>query len=527
MATSFAVILPFFFFGNPSGHDFEFHLFSWMEVLKQWKQGILYPRWAALAHWGYGEARFIFYPPASWTLGAALGALLPWKIAPGAYIWIALAASGISMFVLARSWLPARDATFAAALYATNPYYIVIVYWRSAFAELLSGALLPLLLYLVLRTPDTGRKIIAPMALLVAAGWLINAPSAVMLNYSLAFLIVVSSIFSRSPRALAYAGMAIVLGAALAGFYILPAAYEEKWVNISEVLSPGVRPQDNFLFTPIADADHNRFNFLVSTVALAEMFVLAGALGLTRHRRAQQRRGRWLLVLWMILTMVLMFSFTTILWQHLPKLRFIQLPWRWLLALNVAFALLVTTGVRRWPVRVVLCLAMLGVILVAGHKFQAPWWDTAADIEEMHDAVQGGGGYEGTDEYVPQGADPYEVNKDAPKVGFEGDKRAQAHIEQWGPESKAFTTEISAETNAVLRQFNYPAWRAEVDGKLMATRTRDITGQILIPLHPGNHKIIVVFGRTWDRTLGAVISTAGAVILVVILLRGKEAQKQD
>jgi uncharacterized membrane protein len=72
-----AAILPFLLWGNPSGHDFEFHMFSWMEVLSQWKHGISFPRWAASAHWGYGEARFLFYPPASWTLGAGLGAALP------------------------------------------------------------------------------------------------------------------------------------------------------------------------------------------------------------------------------------------------------------------------------------------------------------------------------------------------------------------------------------------------------------------------------------------------------------------
>ena len=55
------------------------------------------------------------------------------------------------MFLLSRQWLERRDATFAAVLYAVNPYHLVIVYWRSAFAELLASSLLPLLLLLVLR----------------------------------------------------------------------------------------------------------------------------------------------------------------------------------------------------------------------------------------------------------------------------------------------------------------------------------------------------------------------------------------
>src|ERR1700722_945847 len=119
-AAAFAVEIPFFFLGTPSGHDIEFHLYSWLEVLSQWKRGIIYPRWAALAHFGYGEPRLVFYPPASWTLGALLSAVFPWTLAPGIYIWTALVGAGGAVFMLARRWLARRDAIFAALLYAAN-----------------------------------------------------------------------------------------------------------------------------------------------------------------------------------------------------------------------------------------------------------------------------------------------------------------------------------------------------------------------------------------------------------------------
>jgi len=179
MATGLAVVFPFFLLGNPSGHDFEFHMHSWMEVLSQWHTGIFYPRWAALAQYGYGEARFIFYPPASWTLGAALGAILPWKAVPGAYVWLALTFAGCSMFLLARQWLSRRDAIFAAVLYAANPYFLLIVYWRSAFAELLAASFLPLLVLWIVRDRPA-RAMFVPLALTIAGVWLTNVPAAII-----------------------------------------------------------------------------------------------------------------------------------------------------------------------------------------------------------------------------------------------------------------------------------------------------------------------------------------------------------
>jgi len=523
MATAFLVILPFFFLGSPSGHDFEFHVNSWMEVLGQWKQGILYPRWAALAQYGYGEARFIFYPPASWTLGAALGALLPWKIVPGVYVWLALTLSGCSMFLLARRWLDRRDAIFAAALYAANPYYIVIVYWRSAFAELLAGALLPLLLLFALRAEEESEEAVIPLAMIVTAAWLTNIPAAVIVNYSLALLIGVLAILKRSPRILLYGGLAVFLGAALAAFFLVPAAYEQRWVNIAEVLSPGVRPQDNFLFVKINDVDHNRFNLLVSLVASAEMTVLAIAAFFSRAWRWRQPQAWYALFAWTLLALLLNFSFTSFLWEHLPELRYLQLPWRWLLCLNVAFVLFVTMASRRWIVRILVCLAMFAVLTFVWHRVQPPWWETAADFGDMLEHQRSGAGYEGTDEYVPLGADPYETRQNASQVALEGvgPEVQPIQIQRWGAESKVFTAQVDRPGRLVLRLFNYPAWLVEVNGQVVEASTRDLTGQMLIPVQAGENRVQITFTRTWDRTVGGMISgfTAFSLAGFVMLRR--------
>ena len=349
-------IAPFLKWGIPSGHDFEFHMDSWMEVVNQWKQGIVYPRWAELAHWGYGEARFIFYPPGSWTLGAALGAMLPWKIVPAAYCWIVLTATGISMYALARQWLQPPDALFAATFYALNPYHLLIVYWRSAYAELLAAVIVPLMLLCMLRLREEGFRPTLWLSLTLAGAWLTNDPAALMIYYSAAGMAVVMAVRERSPRYLVGTAIAMALGAALAAFYLLPAIYEQTWISIAQVLSPGVRPQDNFLFTPNADLDHNRFNLLVSWLAVAEVVALTIIIWYAWPDRLQKEnefegarleRSAWTLAAaWGAVAAFVMLPVSNFFWEYLPKFRFVQLPFRWLLCLNASLAILLAMATR-------------------------------------------------------------------------------------------------------------------------------------------------------------------------------------
>ena len=524
-ALAFAVEIPFFFFGTPSGHDVEFHLYFWLEVVTQWKHGVLFPRWAAWANFGYGEPRFLFYPPASWTLGALLSAIFPWTLAASVYIWCALVLAGVSMFLLVRRWFDRRDAIFAAALYAVNPYHLVIVYWRSAFAELLASCLVPLLLLVALKAAEEGWRAVVPLSLLLAAAWLTNAPAAVMIHYSLALLILFFAWQRRSARVVLVGTSAIVLGACLSAFYLLPAIYEQKWINIAEAISAGSRPQDNFLFIHTTDRDHDAFNRVISWIALFEITATLAAAWAAKSWR-EKNRSLWnVLLLWAGACSVTMFSVTALVWKVLPKLEFMQFPWRWLLCLSLMCAIFVTVGVRRWWMRIAICAVAIAVIAAAWQRIQPPWWDNAADLREMQDNMTDGIGYEGVDEYTPVGADPSAIDKDARKVTVDGEARAVIHVLRWDPELKVFTAEMSAPDQLALRLFRYPAWQAEVNGRVVQTTAIPDTGQMLVPVEAGMNHVQIRFVRTWDRTVGGWISAIS--ISLVILWRLLSQRRQE
>ncbi len=422
------------------------------------------------------------------------------------------------MFLLARRWLNDRDAIFAATFYAVNPYHLVIVYWRSAFAELLASALVPLLVLLLWRAADGERRATVPLALLLAAAWLTNAPAAVMIHYSLALLIVFLAWSRKSQKLLWTAGIAIVVGALLAAFYLLPAIHEQRWVEIANAVSAGSRPADNFLFVRTTDAEHDAFNRIVSWIGVLEVVVILLAAGVGRLWRRDRRELWRALLIWAVACCVLMLPFSILLWEVLPKLRFMQFPWRWLLCLSMVFTVFVAIGLRSWWQRSAVCAISILVIALGWKYIQAPWWDTAADLREMQDNMITGVGYEGTDEYTPVGADPSAIDKDARKVTIAGPARGAIEVLHWDAESKMFTVQASAADQVALRLFRYPAWRAFVNGREVQTAVREGTGQMLVPISAGMNHVEIRFVRTWDRSAGGWISlgTAAGVIFCVL-----------
>lgn len=540
------IISPCFWWGNASGHDFEFHAASWLDAAAQWHNGIWYPRWQEWANHGFGEPRFIFYPPLSWMLGAALGSFLPWNSVPAVFIVLVQTLAGAGAFALVRRFASSRAAVFAAACYAANPYALLVIYMRSDFAEQLASAILPVAALFALKlaradavSPRDRLRDAALFAIAFAALWLSNAPAGVLASYSFALLFAWLAWEQRSSSPLFWGGFAAALGLGLSAFYIAPAAYEQRWVNIGQVLSSGLLPSENFLYTTLADPEHNLFNWIASTVSillilialLAAFFVFRRRAGLSSSRnlppglRLFERTTENAMLLLTAVSIFMMLRLSASLWPILPKLRFVQFPWRWALVLAIPCGFFLGVAFEKSRRRMAWVLALLAISGgSAGYLITHTWWDTD-DMPSLADALTEQQGFDGTDEYDPAGDDHYDLPAEAPQAAAlaqdsEDPARAAITVFQWSAEQKELRVVSNEPARIALRLLNYPAWRVTVNGTPVSPQKQGQTMQMVVPVPRGTSEISVRFRRTPDRILGSAVAAASLAIAGFCLAGG-------
>ncbi len=539
-------VLPLAWRGTSCGHDFDFHLESWMEVLRQWQQGLLYPHWAASANYGAGEPRFVFYPPLSWMLGALLSLFMPWIRVPLVFTMVAFGAMGLSFFKMAREWMPEESAALAACLYVVNPYVLFVAYERAAYGELLAGAWMPLLVLFALRA----KPAMLELAVVVAGLWLTNAPAAVMGCYALALIVAAAVVRERRWSLIGRAAGGTALGLGLAGFYLVPAVYEQRWVEIQRAIGEGMRVEDSFLFGHTGEAFHDQVLWTASWIAVVVLGATVVAAVLSY--RAQKRGSLWgALVTLAAVIACLLLSVSDVVWRDAPEMRFLQFPWRGLLVLSLVLAALVGLALREGArTRRANLLRVGAVVVVAACVSGVAWfyfWQPCDDEDNVRAQVATfrDGGFQGTDEYTAAPADNDGIQQDLPRIrvlraadGDEGNSAAGANPEwqaggtdllpsevqigRWDVERMSATVR-SGGGFAVLQVMNYPAWRVTVNGTPVGSRPRRDDGLMVVPVAAGVSQIEVQYGATPDVWAGRALSLAAAILWLGLAARQRRS----
>ncbi len=576
--------------GASCGHDFDFHLVSWLDALNSWRHGILYPRWTPSPNFGAGEPRFIFYPPLTWVGGALLGVFLPWKAVPVVFEFLLLAAAGLATRALARRGFNNGVATLAGCTAIFSGYALFTAYERSAFAEMTGGFWVPMMLMLMLRrsscpptfatersredgaregsgSPTLATKTKASrrwgarafdrsallLALVVAGAWLSNAPLGVMLSYLLAAMALAVALLARSWMPIVRASIGAALGLGLAAFFLIPAAWEQRWVAIRQAVDdPGLLIENSWLFARHADPRLELHDIeLIRVSAIAVVMVAMALIGVAVswwRRTLPSNRPWWIpLALIPLAVLFLQFPVSDFLWNILPKMRFLQFPWRWLVVLEapmaIFFASAIWAGRRAW--RVLAALACAAVFLTAAFFADVSLFQACDEDDAVSGALRdfgGGVGFEGTDEYAPPNADdalvptslPFACLVTNPAVTLgSGDPGASP---DWSPDQHSCDAtwaenapgenpeHLRLQANSphagylVLRLRTYPAWRVRVNGQPVSATPRREDGLMAVPVPRGAVELTADWTTTPDVLAGRIISLATLALVTVLWL---------
>ena len=477
-------------------------------------------------------------------LGAALGSIAGWHAAPWLFTAICLLGAGLGMRHFAKAWLPPVAATAAACLYIANPYLLFVAYERAAYGELMAAALIPLLLCFAVRPEPP----IAALSATVAGIWLMNAPSGVMACYALLWIALLRLASERSWYVPLRIAASTAIGLLLAALYLVPAAYQKRWVEIARAIGPDMRFQDSFLFHHTGESFHDA---VLHTASLIACVLIASTLASIPfwHGALRIRPLLWLASL-AALILLLLLPLSTPLWRFAPQLAYIQFPWRWLLLLAPVTALFVAGGIASRTrtlslviAAAILCAASIAICTRPFHQYCDEEDNVSAQLAVMQD----GSGQEGTDEYTPHDDDNAEVDQDMPEVRvlispraeepdsgkvqnpeYQPDPAVEQHatitVTQWSPEDRSVVLNTPAAGYAVFRLMDYPAWAIRHDGVTVRQRPRRDDGLLTIPVQPGRSQIDIRWHTTPDIWIGRAISLLGLCVFAFVWYRERRAR---
>lgn len=559
---------PILLHGSFCGDDLEFHAVSWFDAQQSWLHGIFYPHWMPSANYNAGEPRFIFYPPLTWMLGAALGFVLPWPFVPIALVFFFLAATGLAVRALALEALADAPATLAGCAALFSCFALFTAYERTAFAELAGGFWIPLLLLYALRDGDKSATLMRraldgstlPLALILAGCWLSDGPVGVMASYLLVAVAVVASAMARSWAHLLRASIAAALGLALPALYLIPAAHEQSWVDLHAAVDyPAFNIENNWLFAHSADSLLAPFQYFIHRASIIAVVMIGVALLsllvlFLRHKFAPQSSSARLTRQWAIplalipiVVVFLLFPISLPVWNLLPKLRFLQYPWRWILVVEAPMAIFFAAAV--WPSAcakrgqrlavIALCAAFFLTTTVFAARIFLRDCKEGDTVGELLDQYRGGGGLEGTDEYEPPDSDHWKIATNLPDACFASDSDTTLvvaatpdAIPTWSVDQHSCESTATAEVRQpeymqirtvaahpgflILRLLSYPAWRITVNGQPTSPADPRDDGLIAIPVPQGRVEVAVDWTTTPDVVAGRCVSAVALLLLIAL-----------
>jgi hypothetical protein len=509
---------------------------------------------------GYGYPIFNYYAPLTYYVANALDVLPGVDIVAGTkgVFVLGLLAASVGAYLLGRELFGPHSGVVAAAAFCFAPYVVFIdPHARGDLAEHFAICLIPLAFYafhqVMQNRGGRGALIcsIITLAAIVFGHALLGLVVGLLLFAYWAWLVVLGP----GRRRAGWGMLVFVLASAVIAFYWLPFLLERSAIKLNVVGMGHFDYHEHFLslgelLAPArildlgATAPRFRYNLGMVQWLLALPAAIVLAIPSVRGLAHDAYRFRVHVAFFLLASLglvLVMLPISTIAWDLVPGVSYLQFPWRLLGPANVMLAVCAAAGLLTLPERwrgTAAAVCVMVVLVSALPVLYPPTWEGDFGGVEPLDMIaweQQGSfaiGTTSTGDFEPVGAAIVPMQP-APSLlaSYDGsgpvDRVNRATLPDGAKvdivEQRALYDRFAASSPGgfVLRLylFHFPGWKAYVDGEAVEINVAHPEGFITFWVPEGDHDVIVKFVDTPPRTLGWIVSAVGVATLLLVLIR--------
>lgn len=547
-------ILPSFGGGVIDTADGPLHVQRIFALATMLGEGNLYPRWVPYFHLGFGYPIFNYYPPGVFYLSGILVNLgVHATVAFNIVAALAWVLGSLGTYALGRRLLPARVALLGAALWAYAPSRLFEVWDQGSLPQMMAAALVPwLFLGLLTVAVNPTRRGLLALALPLAGIIFSHQP----ITFITALYVAPAALIVPLWAAWRYNGDLIrrylhvfgglALGGCLAAIYLLPVAFELRYVqaaggaddNIAYLISNFLQPREIFMLPPPADLTDLRYELPTTLGLVGGVLSGLGFIALLVRRRFVLAT---FLAVGLGFTLFMLIEPSLPVWLGIPLFRQLRFPERFLRVGALLIALAGSASLlllpRRWQT-VGLSIGLL-VVIVAALPLVYPnqgfvnWDNLSARSEIEFELEHYTWGTTSYDEFDPIWGDKIPLPLDgAPendeyvndplrivvnRVNMARDGDVLRNVEQLDTATVRVT--VTEAYPLRFHQYYFPGWSATVNGQPADIYPGHEFGLITVDLPAGEHVVSLAYVGTTVQQISTVVTLAavGVVVLIVFL----------
>lgn len=510
------------------------HLFRVQQFDTCFRAGNFPCRWAPDSGKGFGEPLFNFYAQFPYWLTQTFRLTGASLIDSLKLVFIlSLIASSVAMYFLAARYWGRLGGLTSAVVYVFAPYRAVDVWVRGALPEALAFVFYPLIL-LFLDIYLSTKKTLPLVLFSVSLALLITTHNLSFIMFA-PFLLVFwayRTIISRDWNNIFGLIPAGILTLFLSAYYLLPVLLESNLVTLNETITGYYDYRIHF--ATLKELFISRYwgygaslwaqKFLSISIGQVQWLLPVGLTSLLVFSKVRRRISPLPFVLFVLLGFIALFlthGKSSVVWNNISFMKYIQFPWRYL-TVAVFFLSLSAGALARFTSKrtgILIPLALIIAILTNYAFFRPDIWRTITDAEVVSGPLWDEGRSSSLTDFWPKTAlRPPDIFASLSPQFVTGSGSVLTAVKY--PSSFTSTLNILSDTARISFPIAYfPGWEGYVDNKSLYVFPDGDLGLITAELPVGQHEISLKFVNTPPRTAGNLISLTALLSLPLWFLK--------